>query len=224
MPKPMRRKGSSVTVDFSGVESGGGRAVPDGNYTVRVKEITEEESRDGNPYLKWIWTVTEGPCKGANIYDNTSLQPQALWRLKTLLECLGQEVPDSSLDLNLGDLVGSETDAEITNETYEGKQKPRITGFLGEGGAASSTKTTPSKAKKNEEESEEEDSDEEEEEEKPSKKKTKSAKFKVGQKVKFDDDDGKTQRGTITSIDGDESTVDVKGEEWTIDLAELEAA
>src|SRR5271170_3613659 len=104
--KKSGKKKSGVSIDFSGVESGGGRAIPDGNYTVEVTEVTEEESSEGNPYLKWIYKVATGSHKGARIYDNTSLQPQALWRLKTLLECFGEEVPDSSMDLDLEGLVG----------------------------------------------------------------------------------------------------------------------
>lgn len=224
MPKLKKKRSSTISIDFSGVESGGGRAVPDGNYTLKVKEVTEEESRDGNPYLKWVYVVTTGSAKGALVYDNTSLQSQSLWRLKSLLECLGVEVPDSAMDFDPSDVVDSELDAEITNETFEGKQKPRLTAFLGEGGSAPAATTSKKKASKKVEEEEEESEEEEEEEETPKKVASKKSKVKVGQKVRFKDDDGKSHRGTITAIDGDEATVDVKGEEWSLDSAELEAA
>jgi hypothetical protein len=122
------KKRSDVTVDFSGVESGG-RAVPDGEYLIECLSVEEKESQEGNAYLAWKWKVADGAYKGATVYDNTSLKPTALWRLKSLLECLGEEV-DGKFGLNLGSYKGRTTLAVIANETYQGKQKPRITDFL----------------------------------------------------------------------------------------------
>lgn len=217
---PVRKKKGSVSVDFSGVESGGGRAVPDGNYTLEVKEVTEEESSEGNPYLKWVYVITDGPCKGAKVYDNTSLQPQSLWRLKTLLECFGVEVPDSSMDLDLSEYIEQTVDAEVTNEDYQGKQRARITGFLGAGGEGISAKDASKPSKKKD------DDDDDAEDDKPAKggakKKTTAPKLKEGAKVQFKDDADKTLKGVITAISGDEVTVDVKGEEWELQASEVE--
>lgn len=123
------KKRSDITVDFNGVESGGGRAIPDGEYLVEVVSVEEKESQEGNAYLAWKWKVVDGPYKGATVYDNTSLKPTALWRLKTLLECLGLEV-DGKMGINFGELKGKSLLVEIANETYQGKQKPRISNFL----------------------------------------------------------------------------------------------
>lgn len=201
-----------LTVDFSGVESGGGRAVDDGEYVAEVTSVSEEESESGNPYLAWKWKITEsGDAKGATIYDNTSLQPQALWRLKGLLEVLGFDVPDSAMTIDLKALVGKKATLEITNEEYRGKQKPRVTAFNGASGAAAS-KATSSKAKAKD------DDDEEEEEEDD------APKFKAGQKVKFKDEDGSLQKGVFVSQDGDMATVKVDDDEWEVELDTLKAA
>jgi len=122
-------KRSGTTVDFSGVESGG-REVPDDQYLLEVLSCEEKESGDGNPYLAWKWKVVEGPYKGATIYDNTSLQPQALWRLKMVLECFGNDVPNGKMELKIATYKGKQLMADVANETYQGKKKPRITGFL----------------------------------------------------------------------------------------------
>jgi len=206
MAKQVGKK--KLSINFAGVESGGGRAVPDGTYTLEVEKVTEEESSESNPYLKWIYFVTEGDCKGAKVYDNTSLQPQSLWRLKTLLECFGVDVPDSSLSLDLSEMVRLTVQADIVNETYQGKTRPKIGGFSAAGSSpAASTRS------------------EEDDEDRPSKgKKMKGPAFKVGAKVIFDDEDDKAHKGTITAIDGDQATVDVKGEEWELDISELRAA
>lgn len=129
MAGPMKKR-ADISVDFSGVESGGGRAVPDGEYLIEVISIEEKESQEGNIYLAWKWKIVDGPYKGATLYDNTSLKPTALWRLKSLLECLGVDVPSGKLGLNLSEYKGKSLLAEVANETYQGKQKPRISSFL----------------------------------------------------------------------------------------------
>lgn len=122
------KKRTDCTVDFSGVESGG-RAVPEDTYLVEATSIEEKESSEGNAYLAWKWEIVEGPYKGATIYDNTSLKPTALWRLKGLLECLGIDVSNGKMALNFKEYLGKPIMADIANEKYQGKDKPRIVGF-----------------------------------------------------------------------------------------------
>lgn len=124
MAKP-KKTGSKLKVDFKGVESGG-KLVPEGDYKVRVDEVTQEESAAGNAYLAWVLKVADGKHKGSTLYHNTSLQPQALWNLKGVLEALGVEVPDSSLDIDLKELVGMTANVTVEHETYQGKPKARI--------------------------------------------------------------------------------------------------
>lgn len=209
MKGPKRGK-KSISVDFSGVESGG-RAVPDGIYFLTSVSVEEKESGEGNPYLAWEWKVADGKHKGATIYDNTSLQPQALWRLKTLLEVAGREVAEKAMELDLDDLVGLEIQAEITNEEYQGKQKPRVTNFLPYDTVNANAKT-------------DDDNDGDDDGKPRVKKKVGGSKLKAGSTVKFTDDDGKQHKGVIQSIEDENATVDVKGEEWEIPLEELTAA
>lgn len=209
-----KKKGRTITVDMSGVESGG-KAVPDGVYEVEVAEITEEESSEGNPYLKWKLRVTEGPCKGAPLYDNTSLQPQALWRLKGLLETLGVEVPDSSMDLDLEEYVGMTMTVTVANEEYQGKDRPKVAQYGGEekNERAPAGKKGGGKGKAKAEEPEDDDDDDDDDE--PA--------FKLGQKVKFTDD-GKTLKGKVVQIEGDTATVKTSdGEDWEIATEDLTA-
>ena len=121
MAGPKRRGG--IAVDFTGVESGG-KSVPDGDYLLECTSCEDKESDNGT-YLAWKWKVVEGPSKGASVYDNTSLQPQALWRLKTLFECMGIDV-DGKMNINPDAYKGKQVMATIANETYQGKQKPRL--------------------------------------------------------------------------------------------------
>lgn len=124
------RKRTDLSVDFTGVESGGSRAIPDGEYLLEVVSVEEKETKDGDSsYLAWKWKIVDGEYKSATVYDNTSLKPTALWRLKTLLEVLGMEV-SGKMGLNFGELKGKRLLAKIANETYQGKEKPRLTEFL----------------------------------------------------------------------------------------------
>ena len=195
MAGPAKRRGG-ISVDFTGVESGGGRAVPDGDYLLEVVGVEEKESGDGNPYLAWKWKIAEGPLKGATIYDNTSLQPQALWRLKTLLECMGVEAA-GKMSLNPEAYKGKFCGASVANETYQGKQKPRISGFLDKASlGASAAKSGPTSS------------------------------FKKGTKVSFEFE-GETLTGVIQSLDGNKAIVltqiDGNDEEWELPLSEVQA-
>lgn len=217
-------KRKTITIDMEGVESGG-RKVDDGDYIAVIHECKLAKSKEDNDMLKVQWKITSKTAKGAIVFDNVSLLPQALWRLKTILECIGEEVPDGALELDPSDLEGKEARIEITNEKYEGKNQPKITGFGSLEDKGSEEEEEP------EEEVEEEAEEEEEEEPKKTGKKIGKAdarvgkpKFRVGHKVKFTDEDEKPHKGTIIELDDDTAKVeDVKGEEWEIDISELEA-
>ena len=142
----MRKRGG-IAVDFSGVESGG-RAIPDDDYLLEVVSCEEKEGREsGALYLSWKYKVAEGTYKGATVYDNTSLSPQALWRLKRLLEAMGIQA-DGKMSLDINSFKGKKVLAQIANETYNGKEKPRVVEFLfGEvpAGGGSSASANPFK-------------------------------------------------------------------------------
>lgn len=221
----VKKKGSGgkrfLEVDFSGVEAGG-KAVPDGAYTVEVAEVTEEESSGGNPYLKWKLKVSEGDCKGSVLYDNTSLQPQALWRLKGLIESLGEEVPDSVMKIDISDFVDGTMDVIVVNENYEGRDRPKVSEY-GTAGALTEEKPSRKSSKTKESKEEEEKETKSSVRKKTSSKKEDESEFEEGQRVKFTDDEDKVQKGTVVSVDGDTVTVEVKDEQWEIPAEDLEA-
>ena len=119
------RSSSSVNVDLSGVEASR-KAIPEGTYEVVVNTATQKDSRDGNPMIAFEFEVAEGAHKGAKLYENCSLQPQALFKLKSVLLALGMDIPNKAFDLNLRDLVGLTCEVEVGHEVYEGKKRARI--------------------------------------------------------------------------------------------------
>lgn len=119
------RSSSSVNVDLSGVEASR-KAIPEGTYEVVVNEATQKNSRDGNPMIAFEFEVQDGPHKGAKLYENCSLQPQALFKLKSVLLALGIDIPNKAFDLNLRDLIGLTCEVEVGHEVYGGKKRARI--------------------------------------------------------------------------------------------------
>lgn len=125
-------KKSKFKVDFTGVETGGGR-VPEGQYLARPIEATREDGNAGE-YIAWVYQVTEGKQKGKKLYDNTSLTAQSLWRLRLALEAMGQEGLDGPADLDLDALCEDEDNIvciDVADDIYQGKKKSKIVGVYG---------------------------------------------------------------------------------------------
>lgn len=195
------KKGNTVTVDFEGVE--GRTVIPEGEYVVKVLEVEEGESNNGNPKLTWKFEITDGEYEGKNLYYTSSLVPEALWRLRSLLEALGLDVPDSEMDIDLDELVDAEVNVSVEHDTYEGKKQSKIVDFWGEG-------------------SQEED----EEEEKPAKKgkgkkkeeEEKPAKGKKGKKKKEEEELEKLTAEEVQGMDEDELGEVIEKYELDVDL------
>ena len=63
--------------------------IPAGLYTVEVEKVGVKEGRDsGRPYLSWQLNILEGDYKGRKLFEKTSLQEQAIFRLYNLLDAL----------------------------------------------------------------------------------------------------------------------------------------
>src|SRR5690349_16462675 len=123
---------NSIKVDFTGVETGGFE-IPDGPYVLAVTSVTQKKGAEtGQPYLAWEYKIHEGPYKGRKVWDNTSLQPQALWKLRSVMESMGMDIEDGEFELDLGDFESMTVGAEIANEKYQGKDKPLIVGYMPE--------------------------------------------------------------------------------------------
>ena len=194
----MVKKPSStkISIDFTGVESGGGRKIPDGEYLLKVAEVEQKTSQAGNQYLAFKYKVANGPFTGSAVWDNASLAPQALWRFRTLLECFGMNPSEGKFDFDLTKLVGKTVFVEIANETYQGKEKPRIANLLAGGTESAATPATTH---------------------------TPKASFAISDMVSFNND-GESFSGKIVNLSGNTANVEVDGDEWEIELAELTKA
>lgn len=126
------RKKEGVSVDFTDVEAR--VLLPEGEYEVKVDSITIKTGEEsGEDYLEWVFrtqNVEEGRYDRQPIYFNTSLQPQALWNLRSLLETLDVEVPSGPMDLGFEELIGLEMVAVVEHETYDNKTRARLVDYL----------------------------------------------------------------------------------------------
>jgi hypothetical protein len=114
-----------MTVDFTDVE-GGFEVLPEGTYRAVVDAIERQTSqRSGEPMLVWQYKVTEGKHKGTIVYDFTSLQKQALFRLKQRLQALGYEVPDGPLTFDTDDLIGTPVVLQVGPPRKDNDGNPR---------------------------------------------------------------------------------------------------
>jgi hypothetical protein len=120
------RRGNVITVDFTDVESGGAMPTPDGPYTAVLSHAEQTVSSNGNDMIEVRWKTNIG----STIFDNFTLVPQALWVLRTMLECAGYDIPDAEYDLDVDALIDVEVGLDIVNEEYESKDRPKIAGYM----------------------------------------------------------------------------------------------
>jgi hypothetical protein len=233
-----------ITVDFTDVESGGAMPTPDGPYTAVMSHAEQTVSQAGNDMIEVRWKTH----MGSTVFDNVTLVPQALWVLRTMLECAGYEIPDAEYDLDVDALIGIEVGLDIVNEEYENKDRPKVAGYMpmkiaeaavAEVWGEDADDAAPGGlqgANPDDEEEEYEDEEEDEEEEAAPKRraKTKTKKaaakkkagpLKIGARVTFEGEDEEEVRGVIEFLeDGMATVVDDEEGEWEIPIDELTKA
>lgn len=224
-----KSKKSTIAVDFSDTEAQG--VLEEGDYLLEVAEVEKKTSdNSGNDYLSIELKVAEGPFKGKKVYHNCSLQPQALFNLRGVLEALGFDVPQGVMDLDVADMIGEQCGASVAHEVYNGKTKARPVEFFPAADLDSRGETAPAPTKVVKKSNKPEPEAKAPEPEAPAKRvkgKVKKA-LGVGDKVTFTDEEGDEQTGAITAVDDDTYTVVVgtgkKAEEWELSLEDLTAA
>lgn len=124
-----KRNKRGISVDFSDTTSNA--VLPEGEYLLEVEDVEQKTSENsGNDYLAITLKVAEGKHKGQKVWHNCSLQPQALFNLRSVLEALGFTIPQGSMDLDPADMIGEVCGGTIAHETYEGKKKARVIEFF----------------------------------------------------------------------------------------------
>ncbi len=126
-----------VTVDFSEVEEFS--AIPKGEYPMIFEELeyVEPQSEDKYPYINVKASITEGEFDGRNVWGIWSFSPKALWRMKQAFENL--ELPLDEVEFEVDEdtnlvtepaLAGMPFIGVVEVETYEGRERARLEGYL----------------------------------------------------------------------------------------------
>ena len=86
-----------INVDMTDVTEGGVFVtIPEGQYTVQIKEATDGHSKAGDPMINVMMEVVVGEFAGAKLWDNILFPPADSTRAKILgrsmhfLHCIGE--------------------------------------------------------------------------------------------------------------------------------------
>lgn len=120
-----------LNLDFTNVQ-GGFDTVPKGTYAAVVYAVEQKYSNtSGQPYLNWQFKIQGGEQNGRIVFDATSLQPKALWKLKAHLKAIDPSLSlDGMCDLDTDELLGSECRVVVDHEMYDGEPRARVKKLL----------------------------------------------------------------------------------------------
>jgi hypothetical protein len=179
----------TTTVNFADVDSF--EPLPEGTYDIEIDKVEVRRNKaDDGDYLNWELVVIDGEYENRRLWMITSLKPNALFRLKQVLEELGMlEDEDEEMDIEYDDdvdpstsggprvlypeLEGIEAVAQVKNEMWEGRERNRVENLFGperktkKKRRAADTNANKSRSRSRREEPEEDDYEDEEEEEQP---------------------------------------------------------
>jgi len=122
---------SPLGIDFTDV-SDDFTPLPVGQYQAAIFGIERKEGQDsGKPYLAWTFKIQDEEHKGRQLFLNTSLQPNALWRLKQILTAFySPEELGGHFDLDVGDLQGRLCTLVVGMKVYEGQDRNDVVNVL----------------------------------------------------------------------------------------------
>jgi len=109
-----------------------GEVLPEAWYHVRIKSAKDNENGEqivskssGNPICQLQLICQEEPFVGQMIFDEPSLQPHALAKLKRYYTCTGQGMFEDGTD-DPEALKDGECYVKVEHETYEGTVRMKI--------------------------------------------------------------------------------------------------
>ena len=117
-----------MNIDFSSVPNR--EPLEEGTYLLTIAKAEEKMSSTGNPMIALEYDVSatadgEAVEDGRKLWDNYSLQAQALFKLKDLFNALGMDT-SVVVDIDIADLVGQQVMAKVIQETYNGELRNRV--------------------------------------------------------------------------------------------------
>jgi len=96
-------------------------------YNCIVDQIEERKSAGGYPYLNWRFKIVDGKFKGRILFYMTSLQEQAMWKIKDICKALGVPVQPGVNRVNTDNLVGKPCICTVGHREYNDTMQEEIT-------------------------------------------------------------------------------------------------
>jgi hypothetical protein len=118
------RKVKSVKVNMKGVETR--RTPPEGDHPLRVAEVEKNQSSNKNDQIAFTFEISRGQFKGSKVWLYCGLDEKQLWKLASVLEALGVDVPEDEMDIDFDELVDREMMGVLHHETYNGKKSAKL--------------------------------------------------------------------------------------------------
>jgi hypothetical protein len=114
-----------VRIDFTNVKTGSD-PVSEGRHLVALYDAKWGETKKGDPMLKVTWKCQAGdPDEGRQVFDQYPVMPTTMWKLKLLLEGLGEDA-SGEYEFDAQGLVGKIAVIEVEHEEYDGKNRARV--------------------------------------------------------------------------------------------------
>ena len=116
-----------INVKLDDVESGF-ETYPEGSYLVELQETSKiAKSKAGAPKVTWISKILEGEFEDKLLSWDTSLQDQALWNLKGMLEVIEAEWDEDGFELD--DCTYQKLIVDVVVEKWEGTPRNYVRGY-----------------------------------------------------------------------------------------------
>lgn len=116
-----------INVKLDDVE-GGFSLYPEGSYLVEIQETSKiKKSKAGAPKISWISKILEGEFEEKLLSWDTSLQEQALWNLKGMLEQIDVVWDEDGFDLE--DCTYQKLIVDVIVEEWEGTPRNYVRGY-----------------------------------------------------------------------------------------------
>jgi len=95
------------------------QVLPDGTYLLEIlpSSSVKRAKTSDIPKICWVCSVLEGEYDGSRAYFETSLAPDALWKVLDIVEALGLSYDEDGFELD--DAYGRRVLATLGSHTYE---------------------------------------------------------------------------------------------------------
>ena len=115
-----------MNLNFTGVSSGFD-VIPKGKYFARIVKAKENMNKAGDAaVLSLQWEIQdEGEYNKRKVFDTLSTKPQALFKLKGLLDTLGWNAA-GDIEIVVDDLLGQECYLDILIDNYQGTDNNKV--------------------------------------------------------------------------------------------------